>query len=177
MSAKSLVKLVPVLGSIVLFLSWVFQQTMLEDANSTLEQIYNAQDVFQTYQSNNAVFNAIIATTTNEASIEQIRRSQIYNYELGLRDMELLLDKADRVDIPAPPNAFSGSPGPDEMIQTTQERLEKIQGKLAHKKTEITEHKSTLNKTFYVLYGIGSVTVLMGSLLNVLISPETGEDR
>lgn len=173
MSAKSLVKIIPVLGSIVLFLSWVFQQTMLEDANSTLESIYNARDVFQTYQSNNAVFNAIIATATDEASIERIRGLQISNYELGLREMELLLDQEDRVDIPAPPNTLGGAPVSDVTIQITQERLEKIQGRLANKRDGIIDRTSTLNRTFYALYGIGSVTVLIGSLLNVIISPET----
>lgn len=177
MSAKSWVKIVPVLGSIVLFLSWVFQQTMLEDANNTLESIYNARGVFQTYQSNNAMFNAIIATTTDEASIERVRGLQIANYELGLREMELLLDEAERVDIPAPPNTLGGAAVSDATIKITQERLEKIQGRLAAKRDEIIERTSTLNKAFYALYGIGSVTVLIGSLLNVIISPETGEER
>jgi hypothetical protein len=32
---KDLVKLVPLLGSLILFCCWAFQQTMLEEANST----------------------------------------------------------------------------------------------------------------------------------------------
>ena len=78
---------------------------MLGDANSELQRIYNAQSVFQTYQSNNALFNAILETVKNSTgSVERIRRVQIYNYELRLRELEALLDKEARTDIPRGPN-------------------------------------------------------------------------
>jgi hypothetical protein len=97
---KTLTSSVTVLGSLILFLSWVFQQTLLEEANSTLQQIHTAETVYQTYQANNAMFNAILQTTDDEASIDQIRRFQVYNYELGLREMELLLDNEAKRSIP-----------------------------------------------------------------------------
>lgn len=166
MSGKIFIDIVPVLGSLVLFLSWVFQQTLLEDANSTLQKIYNARSVYQTYQSNNAVFNAISETIEDDQeSVEQIRRFQIYNYELGLKDMELLLDDQTRTDVPEAPYAYSTTQSVDVMLNTTQDRLGKIQVKLADREDEIVSRKSTLNKIFLGLYTVGSVTVLVGSIL------------
>ncbi len=176
MPRRILIRVTPVLGSIILFLSWAFQQTLLEDANSTLQRIYNAESVYQTYQSNNAIFNAIIVIADSDtASIDKIRRSQIYNYELGLKDMVQLLDDEAKADIPGSPSPFSGTPDVDVMMATTQERLEKIQGELADQKDEIINRKSTFNKIFLLLYAFGSAIVLVGSVFNVLISSETGE--
>ena len=56
MTKGIILKIIPLFGSVILFLAWVFQQTLLGDANGELQRIYNAQSVFQTYQSNNAVF-------------------------------------------------------------------------------------------------------------------------
>src|SRR4029453_1071218 len=94
-------KMLPILGSLVLFLSWVFSQSLLGDANSALQKIFTAQSVFQTYQSNNALFNGLIATVRGEDdAIDRIRRTQVYNYELGLRDLEHLLDEAEKAELP-----------------------------------------------------------------------------
>jgi peptidoglycan hydrolase CwlO-like protein len=176
MSAKLIVNVIPVLGSLILFLSWVFQQTLLEDANSTLQKIYNARTVYQTYQSNNAMFNAIIETVENdrESVEEKIRKFQIYNYELGLRDMEALLNDEARADIPEAPHAYSTTQSADVMLNTTQDRLTKIQVRLAAKENEIVSRKSTLNKMFLGLYAVGSTAVLVGSVLSVLVSSEAG---
>jgi hypothetical protein len=155
----------------------VFQQTCIDDANSTLQKIYNAETVFQTYQSNNAMFNAIIELVDDEKSVERIRRVQIYNYELGLRDMEALIDDEAREDIPKPFNAFSGSPGVDVGIKIAQERLQSIQGKLASQKESIIQKKSALNKVFLFLYAVGSMAVVLGSILNVTITVKLDDEK
>jgi hypothetical protein len=75
------------------------------------------------------MFNAIIETADNDReSVEQIRKFQIYNYELGLRDMEVLLDDEARGDIPEPPHAYSTTQNVDVMLNTTQDRLVKNTG-------------------------------------------------
>ena len=184
MFRKLLLKLIPVFGSLILFLAWVFQQTLLEDANSKLQKIYNAEAVYQTYQSTNALFNAIKTTiTTNSESAEQIIRFQMYNYELGLRDMEQLLDDTTRHDIPKAPNVYSKVSTVNAMVETTQERLGKIQAGIAKNKQTIEERKSTLNAIFLVLYALGTVAVLLGSIFNLLLpskakgnQPETEEN-
>ena len=167
----TLINVVPVLGSLVLFMSWVFQQTLLEDANGTLRKIHDAQTVYKNYQANNAIFNAIMqAADKGEESAEQIRRFQIYNYELGLRDMELLLDDPAKTDIPGAPHAYDVTQDAASMLNVTQDRLGKIQQRLAEKENEIVGRKSTFNKVFLGLYAAGSATVLLGSVLSVLTS-------
>jgi hypothetical protein len=178
MTKASFIKIVPVFGSIILFLSWIFQQSMLEDANSAVQKIYTAQSVFQAYESNNALFNAIVESVKNDSeSVEKIRRSQIYNYELGLRELEALLDNEARVDIPAPPNPFSGTTDVDTMRQITQERIDTIQGKLTAQRDKVTNRKLALSTVFLILYAIGSVTILTGSTLSAIMSSKSSEAK
>lgn len=176
MAKGIIIKIIPFFGSVILFLAWVFQQTLLGDANSELQRIYSAQSVFQTYQSNNALFNAILEMVKKSAgSVEQVRRVQLYNYELGLRELESLLDKEARTDIPRAPNPYSGTPDIGTMMRITQDRIEKIQGKLADKRDKITNRKTTLNTMFLILYAVGSVIILVGSILNAVIASKSTE--
>lgn len=169
--STAFLKVIPVIGSITLFLAWVFQQTLLGDANSTLQRINSAQSVFQTYQSNNALFNAILATTnTDSKSVSSVRSMQMYNYDLGLRELEALLTAEERADLPEQPNPYSGSPDAETKMSILQTRIDMIQGKLEIKKASITEQKSTYNRIFLFLYVLGTVTILIGSMLNALTS-------
>jgi hypothetical protein len=178
MSRQIFFKIIPVLGSIILFLSWTFQQTWLGEVNSTSQRISNAQSVFQTYQSNNALFNALAETVKNDSeSIEQIRRVQISNYELGLRELEALLEDEAKATIPSPPNPFSGTSDAATMMRITQERINTIQGKLAQKREEIARRKAALNTTFLLLYAIGSLTILTGSALSAVQSTRASESQ
>ena len=110
-------------------------------------------------------------------SVERIRRVQIYNYELGLRELAALLDKEARTDIPRDPNPYSGTPDIGTMMGTTQDRIEKIQGKLADKRNEITNRKATLNTMFLILYAVGSVIVQVGSILNAVTASKSSESE
>lgn len=169
--SSAFLKVIPVMGSITLFLAWVFQQTLLGDANSTLQRINSAQSVFQTYQSNNALFNAILATTNRDSkSISAVRSMQIYNYDLGLRELEALLTAEERADLPAQPNPYSGSPDAETKMSILQTRIDMIQGKLETKKAAISQQKSTYNRIFLFLYVLGTLTILSGSMLNALTS-------
>ena len=175
-SSTVFLKIIPVLGSIILFLAWVFQQTLLGNANSTLQRIYTAQSVFQTYQSNNALFNAILDTSnSNSDTISKVRSIQIYNYDLGLRELEALLTEAEKADIPEQPNPFSGTPDADTMTTILQKRIDLIQGKLEIKKAAITRQKRVYNNVFLVLYVLGTLTILFGSMLNALASARPAE--
>lgn len=169
MLKKAIFALIPVIGAVILFAAWIMQQTLLERANSSLQQIYAAENVFQTYQSNNALFNAIAKLPDAGAETQDyIRIVQIYNYELGLRDMEALLSGSERRDIPGSVNAYSGVPPLDQKMKIVQERLTKIQGAIARQKERIAERKASLSRVFFVLYALGSIVVLLGSVLNVV---------
>jgi hypothetical protein len=176
-SGKILAKVIPIIGSLILFSSWVFQRTYLDEANSALQKIYNAESVFQAYQSNNAMFNAVIEMVDDEAVAERIRRLQIRNYEYGLRDMEALIDDEIRAGIPEPFDALGGSSDIETGISITQERLKSIQGELASQKESITQQKSELNKIFLSLYVVGTLTVLSGGILNALIAVQKDEEK
>jgi hypothetical protein len=178
MRRQVFIEIIPVLGSIVLFLCWAFQQTLLGEINSTSQRISSTQNVFQTYQSNNALFNALVETLKNDSeSIDQIRRVQIFNYELELREFEALLDDEAKATIPTPPNPFSGTSDSATMMRITQERISTIQGKVAKKREEIAGRKAALNATFLLLYTIGSLIVLIGSALGAVQSARSGEGQ
>ena len=89
-----------------------------------------------------------------------------------MTELEAVLDEKERTDIPPRPGPaiWNGDLDLDALNQTTQERIDKIQGKLMAKKDNIAKHKSTLNSIFLVFYAIGSVTVLIGSALNTIMS-------
>jgi hypothetical protein len=172
------IKIMPVLGSIIIFLSWVFQQTFLDKADSTLQQISNARSVFQTYQSNNALFNALIQTVeNNRESVDSIRRSQIYNYELGLEELEALLDDEAKATIPPPATPFSCTSDCETELRITQERTNKIQSELLQKRGEMNGRKTMLNIMFLLLYAVGSVSVLIGSVLGAVQSTRASEGQ
>jgi hypothetical protein len=164
-----ILKLLPVVGSIILFLAWVFQQTLLGDANGTLQRISAGESVFQTYQSNNALFNAILATSNSDSdTISKVRSMQVYNYDLGLKALEQLLTDAEKVGIPEQPNPFSGTLDADSKMAILQQRIDSIQGKLDERKAAILALKSRYNEIFLSLYVLGTLTVLAGSFLNAI---------
>jgi hypothetical protein len=180
MRAKALIAMVPIAGALILFLSWVIQQTLLEQARDDLGQLSAANTTFQTYQSNNALFNAIIESTSKnrsdsdpqpggQASVEDhIRAVQIYNYELGLQSMEGLLDDADRRDIPAPVDAYGSTMPFAKKLEIVQDRLEKIQGGILKKTARIKERQASYTLMFSGAYALGSLLVLAGSVLTAL---------
>jgi hypothetical protein len=76
-----------VLATVLLLGLWLYQQTEVERRSRDLQKLTSARAVYQTYQSNNAIFNAVNEVAA-ESKSERIRQFQIYNYELGLRAIE-----------------------------------------------------------------------------------------
>lgn len=169
MFKTSTLSLISVSGAVLLFASWAFQQTLLDQANGEMQAISNAQSVYQTYQSNNALFNAVGETLGGDARAQQrVRQFQIYSYELGLRPMESLLDPEQRQDLPDPVDVYSGDFEFEQALATTQDRLEKIQARLFEKKDRIQDRKTRLKWVFLTLYGLGSLAVLIANSLKAL---------
>jgi hypothetical protein len=104
----------------------------------------------------------------NEPAQQQVRRFQIYSYELGLRPMESLLDPDQRQDLPGAVNVYSGDFEFQKAFEITQDRLEKIQARLFEKKDRIQDCKARLKWTFLTLYGLGSLAVLIANSLKAL---------
>jgi hypothetical protein len=166
MFTKATLNIVSVCGAVLLFLSWAFQQSLVERVSRDVQAISNAQSVYQTYQSNNALFNGLYETLKgNEDGRERLRELQTYNYELGLKPLEELLDEEQRHGIPpAAPRATSW----EEAMPIIQDRLEKIQVRLSEKKKRLEGNKDRLNWIFLALYGFGSVAILIASSLKEL---------
>ncbi len=168
MSAIKAASLATVVGGLVLVGSWILQQTLLDRANGKLDRIYNAQSTFATYQSNNALFNAILSATAPGVSRRlDVRRSQVYNYELGLRDMEDLLSAKERRGIPPTliSQAFSSADIFVRLWPTLQARTVKIQAAVRNKRARILSEKNRLYWIFFALYLCGSTLVLSGTVL------------
>jgi len=95
-------EILPVLGMVGLLGLWSFQQVGIEERTSELRKLASARANYETYQSTNALFNAITETVVkNKTIVDRIRIFQLYNYELGLQKIEVSLPQSDRGEIPA----------------------------------------------------------------------------
>jgi hypothetical protein len=155
-------EVLPVLGTVGLLGLWTFQQTGIEQRASELRKLGVAHGVFQTYQSHNALFNAIIESEGKDKTItDQIRIFQIYNYELGLAAIEDSLPPSEKVGIPERTNAYDGTMGIDEKMDRTQKRLEELQKRLAKRETVVgfdAEAARALNFWLYLGLSFGMIT-------------------
>lgn len=176
---------VSLFGGLLVFMSWVIQRTFLDRANRILDDISSAYSAFQAYQSNNAVMNAIKETSDDRAGqgrglrwvvhhrsarsaepepqTTNIVRFQVYNYELGLTEMERVLDKAAREDLP--PAVDIQGEAPTTLLERIQPRLEKIQAAVHAKKQSVIERKARINRLFLGVYIVGSIAVLAGAII------------
>jgi hypothetical protein len=158
-------EILTVLGPIAILGLWFYQQVAIEQRSSELRRIASAHDVFQTYQSNNALFNAINEMVGTETAQAQVRRFQVYNYELGLRAIENVLAASERSGIPPAVNAFSGEDVPTMMVQR---RLELLQRGLADKESMIQQASKAANTRYLFMYVVITVMSICGSLFKVV---------
>jgi hypothetical protein len=168
MHRKAVLDLISVFGAMVLFGAWVFQQTLLNEANSALQTIRAAESVFQTYQSNNALFSAIASTAPTVVS--EVRRFQIINYEYGLGHLEELLDPEQRTHIPIPSRPLDSDWDADTAGQRLNERIRAIQSGVKQRKDEILARSSRTNWTFLAMYGAGSLLILTANVYKLFQS-------
>lgn len=170
-------EVLPVLGTLGLLGLWTFQQTGIEKRTSELRKFSAARAVYQTYQSNNALFNALIETVgKNEKAVEQIRTFQTYNYELGLQQVELALPASDRKGIPAAKSAYDGTVDTESKLQRTQVRLEKLQERLDKREASISAEAAAEKRLYLWLYIGISVLAVIGAVIKaaVKLAPGTG---
>ena len=77
-------EVLPVFGTVGLLGLWFYQQTGIEARANELRKTASARAVYQSYQSVNAVFNAVNEGLTNPEATARLRRLGATNYELGL---------------------------------------------------------------------------------------------
>jgi hypothetical protein len=160
----------PVIGSLVLFGAWVIQQTAVETARTEARRLADAQNSYVTYQSNNALFNALIAAAAPETTrVLAIRGFQVNNYELGLTAMDNALSTSEHAGIPAAVFMIGGQGADVERrMQVTQVRLESLQARIRTKQDALDGTQRVVERRFLALYVLGTVLVLVGAILKAV---------
>jgi hypothetical protein len=132
-------------------------------------KIAAARSVYQTYQSHNAVFNAVGEVATNAATKARLRALQTYNYEFGLSAIADALPADQKVGIPpAPTGYFDGSPPIEDMMARTQKRLELLQVRLSKYEQSVSASADTDKRMYLALYLVISAVSIAGALLKVV---------
>jgi hypothetical protein len=162
-------EILTVLGPIGVLGLWLFQQTAVEQRSSELRKLSAARGVFQTYQSNNALFNAINEIgSPSEQAAHQVRTFQVYNYELGLAAIEAVLTPAERSGIPPTVNAYSGTPDIRANMAQMQQRLELLQRRLSEKEAAIGRSAAAAQRTAFWTYIVLSLLAILGGASKVV---------
>ena len=167
-NGKAVLDLASIVGAVILFGAWAFQQTLLNRANEAMQSIHLAETGFETYQSNNTIFNALNAAAPPAASSE-IRRFQAINYEYALTHLEKPLSAEEQAQLPAAPRPLDGDWNAPEAMSKLQQRIEAVQGALSRRKQEIAENSAWANKMFLILYAAGSLLILTVNIGKILL--------
>lgn len=159
-------EVLPVLGTVGLLGLWLFQQTGIERRSSEVQRLTAARSVFQTYQSNNALFNAIETRSEKDAAADgKLRANQLYSYERGLAAIEDALPQADRADVPPPTDPFGGDAAAN--MEQVQKRIDILQGKLDSREATVRESAVSAKETYFILYIVISLAALVGAICKV----------
>jgi hypothetical protein len=151
----------PIVGGLLLLAAWFVQQTLLASKNDALHRIEVAEGNFATYQSGNAEFNAARKRSGNPDPLHDPGFSdQVRNYETGLKHLEEVLDPAAREGIPQ----YNPTSDNAALLDNTQTRLEAIQTAVKAETDSLEADKKRINTIFVVLYVVGSIAVLIGTV-------------
>jgi len=158
-------ELLTVIGPVGVLGLWLYQQTELERNAGELRKIAAARAVYQTYQSNNGLFNGLheILRKDKEGS-ERTRSFQIYSYELGLAALENALPEADRQGIPPRVDAYSGDSFEAKQPQL-QSRLEALQRKLDEREQNVRKIANTQQQWYFWIFVALSLLSILGAVI------------
>jgi hypothetical protein len=163
-------EILPVVGTVALLGLWLYQSVGLEQRQDELRKIASARGVYQTYQSHNAMFNAIEQGLEGKAEqVANLRSNQVYNYELGLRALEDVLSPEERQGIEPAPNAFSGTPSYSEKIDATQRRLVELQKRVDAKEKRAQAAADSANAVCLWLYLVLSLISVAGAICKIVV--------
>jgi len=162
-------EILPVLGTVGLLGLWFYQQTQIEQRASELRKLESARSVYQTYQSNNAIFNAINEVIKNDKTgSEQLRRFQVYNYELGLQAIEQVMSESERADIPGASSAYSSAEDIQVIMANTQKRLGDLQIKLNDKEASLSQTTQAAKIRYMWWYVVLSIVTTSGAVFKII---------
>ena len=160
-----LAELLTVIGPIGVLGLWLYQQTELERNAGELRKIAAARAVYQTYQSNNGLFNGLHEILRHDREgAERTRNFQIYSYETGLAALEDALPQADRKGIPPRVDAYSGDSFESKQPRL-QSRLEALQGKLAEREQNVRNIANAQQQWYFWIFVALSVLSILGAVI------------
>jgi hypothetical protein len=161
-------EILTVLGPIAVLGLWLYQQVEVERRSDELRALSAARTVYQTYQSHNALFNAVSQLVgSNKESADSVRVFQIYNYELGLRAIERVLSAAEKAGIPPAVDVYGGTQSAETKMTQTQQRLEALQTRLDDKEAAIKRLADQAHATYLWVYVMISLVTIGGAALKV----------
>jgi hypothetical protein len=162
-------EVLPVVGTIGLLGLWLYQQTGIEQRANELRNVASARAVYQTYQSNNALFNAINETLgKNEAASHRLRTFQVYNYELGLNAIEKALSESEKAGVPVAPYAYDPTQDIATKMEQTQKRLEQLQDRLDKKDGRLHADADAARHRYMLWYIALSLVSVFGAICKVV---------
>jgi hypothetical protein len=152
---KSAFDLISVCGAVILFLCWVFHQTVVDKMDKKLSSLSAAENLYRVYQSHNAVFNSIIEIRKDDQKAEEaIRRFQTYNYGLGLESLAQQVGLTPMI-------------GYDATMADMQAYLKQGQGLAKDLRASVEESRDRLTTIFNFGYGFGSFLAVLGAALKL----------
>ena len=167
-TATLLGEILPVVGTIGLLGLWLYQQTAVERRSEELRKLATGRSVYQLYQSHNALFNSILELVKDEKAQSQVRRFQMYNYELGLAGIEDALPAAQKADLPPRADPYDGMQPVDVQMDLLQKRLTVIQEKLLAEAKSIRASADAARQLSLWGYIVLSVVGIAGTVLKAI---------
>jgi hypothetical protein len=162
-------EVLPILGTLGLLGLWLYQQIDVEARSDELRNLTAAYSVYQTYQSHNAVFNAMIETAgEDEAKTAKIRRFQMYNYELGLHAIDTALPDAQKADVPAPVAAYDSTEDVSAKMDRLQKRLTVLQARIFAAQDSVRTAAAAAKRRATWFYVLLSLITIAGAVCKVI---------
>jgi hypothetical protein len=170
MHAKKLEKVLPVVGSIVLLLSWAVQTLLFANWNATAAKLAGAESVLQSYRASDGVLRALRAIVPPD-KLAAVDGQQETNFDRGIIGLRTVMDsdiyraKRDQVF-----SALADGATTEQLTSNARVDLEynAIQLTLATERTALTGRVSAAESTFLLLYALGTLLVIGGGIVRLL---------
>jgi len=160
----------PVVGTTGLLGLWLYQTSNIAKQLAELQRLDVAYSAFQTYQSNNALFNSLINLSEKQDTDEvvpKIRNLQFTNYEYALREIEKVLPPESLKGVP-PATQYTSLAEITPRMKEIQIRLQKLQELLFERQKTIKANVDHENKTYIIWYIVLSGVAIIGAALNAI---------
>lgn len=169
-NASSVEKILPVAGSVVLFLAWAIQTLLYSHWSSLQGQVSSSEAVFHAYRAADGVFRGL-RLLANDPSREEIDIQQLRNFQQGQSVLTQIVDSDDyrsalERDISTLPDGTLYSQlTVAAQIHIQYNAMQRVIGK---KRSEISHRKDTAENIFLTLYVFGTGLVICGGFAKII---------